>query len=109
MLHDFGNAAGNFIMSLNKAQMIENVRYARNLYTHTANRAVNVVLDESSNARATGNRVEIRGFGVFAPTQRKPRVGRNPRTGEKVEVDSKVALAFRASRHILSRLNEGME
>ena len=40
-------------MSLNKAQMIEKVRFARNLDTHTANRAVNVVLDEISNALAT--------------------------------------------------------
>ena len=96
-------------MSLNKAQMIERVRHARNLDTHTANRAVNVVLDEISTALAEGNRVEIRGFGVFAPTQRKPRIGRNPRTGEKVEVDGKVALAFRASRHILGRLNDTAE
>jgi integration host factor subunit beta len=93
-------------MSLNKAQMIERVRHARNLDMQTANKAVNVVLDEISNALATGNRVEIRGFGVFAPTHRKPRIGRNPRTGEKVEVDGKVALAFRASRHILTRLND---
>jgi integration host factor subunit beta len=93
-------------MSLNKAQMIERVRHVRNLDTHTANKAVNVVLDEISNALSEGNRVEIRGFGVFAPTHRKPRIGRNPRTGEKVDVDGKVALAFRASRHILNRLNE---
>jgi integration host factor subunit beta len=93
-------------MSLNKAQMIERVRHLRNLDTHTANKAVNVVLDEISNALSEGNRVEIRGFGVFAPTHRKPRIGRNPRTGEKVDVDGKVALAFRASRHILNRLND---
>ena len=89
--------------------MIERVRHSRNLDTHTANRAVNVVLNEICTALAEGNRVEIRGFGVFAPTHRKPRIGRNPRTGEKVEVDGKVALAFRASRHILSRLNDVTE
>jgi len=93
-------------MSMNKAQMIERVRQARNLDTQTANRAVNVMLEEISLALARGNRVEIRGFGVFAPTLRRARTGRNPRTGEKVDVNSKTALAFRASRQLLGRLNE---
>lgn len=92
-------------MSLNKAEVIERIRNARNLDIVTAHRAVDVILDAIAAGLAEGSRVEIRGFGVFAPIKRRPRIGRNPRTGEKVEVDEKMALAFRASRHILQRLN----
>ena len=94
---------------MNKAQVIERVRQTRNLDIETANRAVNVMLEEISFGLASGSRVEIRGFGVFTPTERRPRIGRNPRTGEKVSVDGKTALAFRASRLMIERLNPDPE
>ena len=56
---------------------------------------------------ARGQRVELRGFGAFTVTRRKPRIGRNPRTGEEVPVAEKTVPFFRASSMLLGRLNRG--
>lgn len=53
-----------------------------------------------------GERVEFRGFGAFTVKTREPRLGRNPRTGEPVAVERKHAIAFKASRTLLTRMNE---
>jgi integration host factor subunit beta len=56
-------------------------------------------------ALARGQRVELRGFGALAMKQRNPRVGRNPRTGEKVPVDAKAMPYFRTAKELHERLN----
>ncbi|TQM90080.1 HU family DNA-binding protein [Roseinatronobacter monicus] len=66
---------------------------------------VDAVFDEITDALARGNRVEFRGFGVFAPKQRGGRIGRNPKTGESVQVAPKQIAMFRASKALLARLN----
>ncbi len=67
---------------------------------------VNAVLDEVSGALADGNRVELRGFGAFSVKNRPARVGRNPRTGEKVDVGEKYVPQFKAGKEIRERLNK---
>ena len=49
----------------------------------------NIILDEIKNALKRGDRVELRGFGVFATNKQKARISRNPRTGEKVNTPEK--------------------
>jgi integration host factor subunit beta len=58
-----------------------------------------------SNALARGDRVEIRGFGSFALKYRPPRIGRNPKTGEKVQVPAKVAPHFKAGKEMRERVD----
>lgn len=70
-------------------------------------RIVTVILEEIAQALAEGNRVELRGFGAFSVRERKPRVGRNPRTGEKVEVDAKTVPFFRPGKELRARVNGG--
>ena len=68
-------------------------------------RAVNVVLDEIVAAMARKDRVELRGFGSFYSKDRAGRIGRNPKSGVKVEVPDKNVPAFRPSKEIGRRLN----
>ena len=59
------------------------------LYQRDVERIVNTIFEEITNTLAEGNRVELRGFGAFSVKQRDARVGRNPRTGESVQVEAK--------------------
>jgi integration host factor subunit beta len=68
---------------------------------------VATVFDQITAALARGERVELRGFGAFTVKQRSARIGRNPRTGETVQVDEKAALFFKAGTEMRRRLNGG--
>lgn len=75
------------------------------LYQSDAERIVSTVFDEISAALAEGNRVELRGFGVFSVRGRNARSGRNPRTSEKVRVEAKNVPFFKAGKKLKDRLN----
>ena len=68
-------------------------------------KAVDVVLDEIVTAMARKDRVELRGFGAFSVKVRAGRIGRNPKSGVKVEVPGKSVPVFRPSKEIGRRLN----
>lgn len=70
-------------------------------------KAVDVIFGEISSALSKGHRVELRGFGAFSVRYRERRVGRNPRTGEKVEVEGKHVPFFKAGKGLRERLNNG--
>ena len=76
------------------------------LSNYQAEKCVAAVLSEITKALETGNRVELRGFGVFTTRQREGRVGRNPRTGESVQVSSKSVPFFKAGKNLRQRLNK---
>jgi integration host factor subunit beta len=77
------------------------------LYQRDVERIVSTIFDEITAALARGDRVELRGFGAFSVKQRDARVGRNPRTGESVEVDRKVIPFFKTGKQLRERLNGG--
>ena len=66
---------------------------------------VATIFDQITGALARGERVEMRGFGAFTVKQRNARIGRNPRTGETVQVDEKAAPHFKAGKELRARLN----
>jgi integration host factor subunit beta len=66
---------------------------------------VMTIFDQISAALASGDRVELRGFGAFTTKRREARTGRNPATGKEVPVNAKLRPVFRASRGLLGRLN----
>lgn len=72
-------------------------------------RAVSVILDEIGDALARGDRVELRGFGTFSVRHREARTGRNPRTGEPVEVEAKSVPFFKAGKELRARVNGGTD
>ena len=75
------------------------------LFQRDVERIVTTIFDEISNALAQGDRVELRGFGAFSIKERGSRVGRNPRTGESVEVGEKFIPYFKTGKQLRERLN----
>ena len=75
------------------------------LYHRDVERIVTTVLDSISKALADGHRVELRGFGAFSVKVRPSRMGRNPRTGEPVEVQAKHVPFFKSGKELRARLN----
>lgn len=75
------------------------------LYQRDVEKIVNTIFEEIVQALAAGNRVELRGFGAFSVKQRDARIGRNPRTGESVQVDEKHVPFFKAGKLLRDRLN----
>lgn len=76
------------------------------LYQRDVERIVLTIFDEISSALARGDRVELRGFGAFSVKERTARVGRNPRTGEAVQVARKSVPFFKTGKDLRERLNQ---
>jgi integration host factor subunit beta len=91
---------------MTKSQLIEllSARHSQ-LAPKDAELAVKTMLDAMSQTLATGNRIEIRGFGSFGLNYRPPRVGRNPKTGEKVQVPRKYVPHFKAGKELRDRVD----
>jgi integration host factor subunit beta len=68
-------------------------------------RIVDVFFDEISQRLADGGRVELRGFGAFSTRERDARLGRNPRTGDSVDVPGKRVPFFKPGKEMRARLN----
>ena len=66
---------------------------------------VNVVLGSISSSLATGDKVELRGFGSFKVKERRAREGRNPKTGDRVSVEAKKVPYFKAGKELRDRVN----
>ena len=66
---------------------------------------VNTIFDSMTEALATGDRIEIRGFGSVQVKERRPREGRNPRTGEKVSVEEKKVPFFKVGKELKERVD----
>ncbi len=77
------------------------------LFQRDVERIVSTIFDEIIEALARGDRVELRGFGAFSVKKRDARVGRNPRTGESVDVEEKYVPFFKTGKLLRDRLNGG--
>ena len=76
------------------------------LYHRDLEQLVNTVFETITTALEDGDRVELRGFGAFSVRERKARIGRNPRTGEPVNVESKRMPFFKMGKGMRERLNK---
>ena len=89
-----------------KSELVQRLATANpHLYQRDVENIVNAILDEIAEALAQGNRVELRGFGAFSVKHRPARVGRNPRTGESVDVEEKWIPFFKTGKELRERLN----
>ena len=89
-----------------RSELIQKIADENPDLTHRhVERLVNTVFDEITEALARGDRVELRGFGAFSVKARDARQGRNPRTGESVEVPQKRVPYFKAGKEMRARLN----
>jgi len=79
------------------------------LFQRDVEKIVNTIFDEIIEAMARGDRVELRGFGAFSVKRRDARTGRNPRTGDSVDVDEKHVPFFKTGKLLRDRLNGNEE
>lgn len=75
------------------------------LLAKDADLAVKVILDAMAGTLARGGRIEIRGFGSFALNYRPPRIGHNPKSGDKVQVPAKYVPHFKAGKELRERVD----
>ena len=76
------------------------------LFQRDVERIVTTIFDEISSALSRGDRVELRGFGAFSVKRRGARIGRNPRTGEAVNVPEKRVPYFKTGKQLRNLLNK---
>ncbi len=69
----------------------------------------NIILNEIKRALRRGDRVELRGFGVFSTKKQKARISRNPKTGDKVNTPEKKTIHFKMSKDLFKKLNNNEE
>ena len=79
------------------------------LVAKDADFAVKMILDAMSEALVKGDRIEIRGFGSFSLNYRPPRVGRNPKSGDKVRVPEKWVPHFKAGKELRERVDKSIK
>ena len=70
--------------------------------------AIKDILDQMTNTLSQGDRIEVRGFGSFSLHYRAPRVGRNPKSGEKVELGAKYVPHFKPGKELRERVNDSL-
>ena len=70
--------------------------------------AVKTILEHMSQILSTGERIEIRGFGSFSLHYREPRRGRNPKTGDAVQLTGKYVPHFKPGKELRERVNQGL-
>lgn len=95
---------------MTKSELIErlSLQYSQ-LRAQDVEDAVKLMIERICQTLEKGDRVEIRGFGSFSLHYREARIGRNPKTGESVQVPSKSIPYFRAGKELRERVNAGMQ
>lgn len=92
---------------MTKSELIQRLAERNpHLYLRDVEKIVETIFDEITDALAAGDRVELRGFGAFSVKHRDARIGRNPRTGEAVQVEAKRLPFFKTGKALRERLNE---
>lgn len=95
---------------MTKSELIEKIASVQHqLSAKDVELAVKMMLDQMAEALAGGDRIEIRGFGSFSLHYRPPRLGRNPKTGEKVDLSGKYVPHFKPGKELKDRVNLGLE
>lgn len=91
---------------MTKSELIERITAQQpQLSAKDVELAVKTILEQMSDALASGERIEIRGFGSFSLHYRAPRKGRNPKTGDTVELDGKYVPHFKPGKELRERVN----
>jgi integration host factor subunit beta len=93
---------------MTKSELIQRLAERNpHLYQRDVERIVSAIFDEIAAALARRDRVELRGFGAFSVKHREARMGRNPRTGDSVQVEEKYIPFFKTGKQLREKLNEG--
>ncbi len=93
---------------MTKAELVDEVAKVVQLTKKQAETIVNIVFDSIVESLRAGQKIELRGFGSFRLRSRKSRTGRNPKTGEKVEVPSKKIPYFKPGKELKELINKAL-
>jgi nucleoid DNA-binding protein len=94
---------------MTKANIVDEISKATGLTKIETKAVVEGVFSSIISSIADGNRIELRGFGVFKSKSRRPRMARNPKTGEKVALDKRFVPVFKPSPEFYQKVNETMK
>jgi integration host factor subunit beta len=93
---------------MTKAELVDEVARVVSLTKKQAETIVNIVFDSIVESLRAGEKIELRGFGSFRLRSRKSRTGRNPKTGEKVDVPSKKIPYFKPGKELKELINKSL-
>ena len=94
-------------MAIVKSKLLNQLKKSYpNFLKKDLEKVVSVVLDEIKQALKRGDRVELRGFGIFSSNIQKARISRNPKTGEKVNTPEKKTIHFKMAKEMFKKLND---
>ena len=97
-------------MAVVKSQLIKDLsKNYPNFLKKDLEKFFNIILNEIQNTLKRGERVELRGFGVFSAKVQKARISRNPKTGEKVNTPEKKTIHFKMAKDLFKKLNNEKE
>lgn len=92
---------------MTKSELIERIAERQDqLSPKDIELAIKLILEYMSQSLASGSRIEIRGFGSFSIHYRAPRIGRNPKTGESVQLEGKYVPHFKPGKELRDKVNE---
>ena len=93
-------------MAIAKSNLLSQLKKSYpNFLKKDLNKVVSVVLNEIKQALKRGDRVELRGFGIFSTNIQKARISRNPKNGEKVNTPEKKTIHFKMAKEMFKKLN----
>lgn len=96
--------------ALNKSDLIERISFKNpHLPEALVEDVVKLLLEQMIDTLASDNRIEIRGFGSFALHHREPRTGRNPKTGDSVQVTAKAVPHFKPGKALRDAVNQSVQ
>ena len=94
-------------MAIVKSKLLKQLSYNYpNFLKKDLEKFTDIIFDEIKRALRRNDRVELRGFGVFSTHTQKPRISRNPKTGEKVNTPEKRTIHFKMSKDLFKKLND---
>ena len=91
---------------MKKVELVETVATATGLTKADTTRVIDATLDAIKDALVKGDKVPLVGFGTFATSKRAAREGRNPRTGETVQIAARIAVTFKAGSALKDAVND---
>ena len=97
-------------MKVNKKDIIDRISREQDQLPHRdIELAVKTIINCMTQALSTGERIELRGFGSFSLRYRKPRIGRNPKSGMKVNINERYVPHFKPGKNLKNKVNKGTD
>ncbi|MCE7732506.1 HU family DNA-binding protein [Vibrio campbellii] len=90
---------------MNKSQLVEHIAQTADISKAKADAALNAIIEGISDTLSSGDEVALIGFGTFKVNQRAARTGRNPKTGEEIQISAAKVPAFKAGKALKEAVN----